>query len=235
MNDKPIQLFIASYDNEFGATQSLKDFQAMEREGSIDLIDAAVIVHTAEGEVNFEETADPSGKKWAKRGAIAGGLVGLIFPPSIIVGAAVGGGAGGIWGKVRDKGFKDEDLKEIGESMEPGSSAIIAIAEDQVLDQLERGIAGYDRIARHSLARPPSARRPCSRSPPRGSRPTSRQTPSPSRPRDRSPTRQRAWEPTKRALESQSRGPRAAGRDASGLTALSPPADERGEPGDHTD
>ena len=152
MNDKPIQLFIASYDNEFGATQSLKDFQAMEREGSIDLIDAAVIVHTAEGEVNFEETADPSGKKWAKRGAIAGGLVGLIFPPSIIVGAAVGGGAGGIWGKVRDKGFKDEDLKEIGESMEPGSSAIIAIAEDQVLDQLERGIAGYDRIARHAVS-----------------------------------------------------------------------------------
>jgi uncharacterized membrane protein len=152
MNDKPIQLFIASYDNEFGATQSLKDFQAMEREGSIDLSDAAVIVHTAEGEVNFEETADPSGKKWAKRGAIAGGLVGLIFPPSIIVGAAVGGGAGGIWGKVRDKGFKDEDLKEIGESMEPGSSAIIAIAEDQVLDQLERGIAGYDRIARHAVS-----------------------------------------------------------------------------------
>ena len=152
MSDKPIQVFIASYDNEFGAKQSLKDFEAMDREGSIDLIDAAVIVHTAEGKVKFEETADPSGKKWAKRGAIAGGLVGLIFPPSIIVGAAVGGGAGGIWGKVRDKGIKDEDLKEIGESMEPGSSAIIAVAEDQVLDQLEKGLAGYERIARHAVS-----------------------------------------------------------------------------------
>jgi hypothetical protein len=40
--------------------------------------------------VKFEETADPSGKKLAKRGAIAGGLIGLIFPPSIIAGAAVG-------------------------------------------------------------------------------------------------------------------------------------------------
>ena len=152
MNDKPIQLFVAAYDNEVGAAQSLKDFQAMDREGSIDLIDAAVIVHTAEGKVKFEETADPSGKRWAKRGAIAGGVVGLIFPPSIIVGAAVGGGAGGIWGKVRDKGFKDEDLKEIGESLEPGSSAIIAIAEDQVLDRLEKGIAGYERIARHAVS-----------------------------------------------------------------------------------
>ena len=152
MSEKPIELFVASYDNEFGAKQSLKDFEAMDREGSIDLIDAAVIVHTAEGKVKFEETADPSGKRWAKRGAIAGGLVGLIFPPSIIAGAAVGGGAGGIWGKVRDKGFKDEDLKEIGKSLEPGSSAIIAIAEDQVLDRLEKGIAGYERIARHAVS-----------------------------------------------------------------------------------
>ena len=152
MTDKPIQVFVASYDDEFGAKQSLKDFQAMHREGSIDLIDAAVIVHTAEGKVKFEETADPSGKKWAARGAIAGGIVGLIFPPSIIVGAAVGGGAGGIWGKVRDKGFKDEDLKAVGESLPPGSSAIIAIAEDQVLDRLEKGLAGYDRIARHAMS-----------------------------------------------------------------------------------
>jgi uncharacterized membrane protein len=152
MSDKPIQIFVASYDNEYGAKQSLHDFQTMHRQGSIDLIDAAVIVRGSDGKVKFEETADPSGKKWAKRGAIAGGLVGLIFPPTIIASAIVGGGAGGIWGKIRDKGFKDEDLKEIGESLEPGSSAIIAIAEDRVLDQLQQGIEGYERIARHAVS-----------------------------------------------------------------------------------
>ena len=118
----------------------------------IDLIDAAVIVHDASGKVKFDETADPSGKKWAKRGAIAGGVVGLIFPPSIIVSAAVGGGAGAIWGKVRDKGFTDADLKEIGESLPPGSSAIIAIAEDRVMEQLESGLAGYQKIAKHAVS-----------------------------------------------------------------------------------
>jgi uncharacterized membrane protein len=152
MTENPIQLFVAIYDGEFQAKQALKDFQSMDREGSIDLIDAAVIVHKAEGKVTFEETADPSGKRWAKRGAIAGGLVGLIFPPSIIASAVVGGSAGGIWGKVRDKGFKDEDLKAIGESMEPGTSAIIAIAEDHVIERLERGLEGYERIARHTVS-----------------------------------------------------------------------------------
>jgi uncharacterized membrane protein len=152
MSENPVQVFIASFDNESQAKQALHDFQAMDREGSIDLIDAAVIVRGQDGKVKFEETADPSGKKWAKRGAIAGGLVGLIFPPSIIVGAAVGGGAGGIWGKVRDKGFKDEDLKAAGESLEPGTSAIIAIAEDRVIDRLQKGLEGYDRIARHAVS-----------------------------------------------------------------------------------
>src|SRR3954451_3942051 len=151
MATSTVEVFVATYDTEDGAAAASKSFQAAQRAGAIELIDAAVIVHTADGKVKFEETADPIGKKWAKRGAIAGGVVGLIFPPSIIVSAAVGGGAGGIWGKIRDKGFKDEDLKELGESLPPGSSAIIVIAEDRMIEQLERGLAGYEQIARHAV------------------------------------------------------------------------------------
>jgi uncharacterized membrane protein len=150
-------MFVAAFGSEDEAGAALKDFQAMDREGSIDLIDAVVIVHAADGKVRFEETADPSGKKWAKRGAIAGGLVGLIFPPSIIGAAAVGAAGGGIWGKVRDKGFSDDDLKQIGESIPQGSSAIIAVAEDRVVERLERGIEGYRKISRHALSADASA------------------------------------------------------------------------------
>ena|SRR5215208_5952466 len=152
MSSNPVQVFIAAYESEDGAKAALMDFRAMDREGSIELIDAAVAVHTADDKVKIEETADPSGKTWAKRGAIAGGIVGLIFPPSIIAGALVGAGGGGVWGKIRDKGFKDEDLKAIGESLPAGSSALIAIAEDRVIERLQRGLEGYERIARHALS-----------------------------------------------------------------------------------
>jgi uncharacterized membrane protein len=150
--EKPIQIFFAVFPNETEAKEALQDFMMMEDQGSIDLIDGVVIVRGLDSKVKFEETADPGGRKWATRGAIAGGLVGLIFPPSIIASAVVGGGAGGLWGKIRDKGFKDDDLRQIGESMDPGTSAIIAVAEDHVIDQLEAGLSGYDRIARHGLS-----------------------------------------------------------------------------------
>jgi uncharacterized membrane protein len=152
MADNPVEVFVAVFDNEAQAGLALKDFRAMDRAGSINLIDAVVVVHGTDGKVRFQETADPSGKKLGKRGAIAGGLVGLIFPPSIIAGAIVGGVGGGIWGKIRDKGFKDEDLKAVGESLEPGTSAIVAIAEDKVVEQLMTGLEGYRKISRHALS-----------------------------------------------------------------------------------
>jgi uncharacterized membrane protein len=157
MATSTLEIFVAAFGSEDEAGAALKDFKAMDREGSIELIDAAVIVHRADGKVHFEETADPSGKKWAKRGAIAGGVVGLLFPPSIIAAAAVGGAGGGVWGKVRDKGIPDEELKRIGESIPEGSSAIIAVAEDRMLERLERGIEGYTKISRHALSAEASA------------------------------------------------------------------------------
>ena len=55
-----VELFVAAYGTEGGAGAALTAFKTAHREGAIDLIDAAVIVHSTEGKVKFEETADPS-------------------------------------------------------------------------------------------------------------------------------------------------------------------------------
>ena len=152
MDENQVQVFVALFDDESEAKETLKDFQAMQRAGSIDLIDAAVVVRQKDGKVKFQETADPGAMTWGKRGAVVGGVLGLIFPPSLIASAGVGAGAGAIWGKFRDKGIDDKDLKALGESMEPGTSAVIAVAQDRMIDQLETGIEGYQRVARHGLS-----------------------------------------------------------------------------------
>ncbi|PZF81302.1 DUF1269 domain-containing protein [Jiangella anatolica] len=152
MSDSTIEVFVAAFGAEDEAGQVLTELRAMDREGVIELIDAAVVVRRADGKVTLQETGDPSGRTWAKRGAVAGGLVGLIFPPSLLVSAAVGAAGGGLWGKLRDKGFQDADLRAVGDGLEPGTSAVIAVAEDRMLDRLQEAIEGYRSIARHAVS-----------------------------------------------------------------------------------
>lgn len=149
MTGGAVQVLMAVFDDETEAASALADIRQMERDGSIDLVDAAVLVRDTEGTVHVREVGDPSTGTWAKRGAIAGGVVGLIFPPSLLAGALVGAAGGGLWGRLRDKGFKDADLAELGASLLPGTSAVLAIAQDRVVEHLLTGLEGYRAVARH--------------------------------------------------------------------------------------
>lgn len=147
-----VQVFVARFPDEQQAGEALKTLRRMHDEHVIELIDAAAIVRRADGKVTYTETGDPSTKKWAARGAVVGGLLGVIFPPSILVSAAIGAGGGGLWGKLRDAGFDDTELKRVGEDLSPGESAIIAVAEDRVIERLERDLAEYRNLARFALS-----------------------------------------------------------------------------------
>ena len=68
------------------------------------------------------------------RGAAIGGFVGAALgliagPAGIVVGAGAGAIIGGIAAKVRDGGFRDEQLEAFGQSLEPGSSFVIAVVD----------------------------------------------------------------------------------------------------------
>jgi len=81
------------------------------------------------------------------------GVLGLIYPPSLIASVVAGGALGGAWGKLRDTGIKTGDMKEIGAALEPGKVAVIALAEPEWTPAIERALkAGDGTLVRHGFS-----------------------------------------------------------------------------------
>jgi len=111
-----------------------------------------VIAKDTEGKVKVLETAELTPKKGAGKGAIVGGVLAVIFPPSLLAGVILGGGIGALVGKFTDKGlFDNTELKEAAEELPNGSSAIVAVVEDKWVQQLATAIEGYDKLSQNAL------------------------------------------------------------------------------------
>src|SRR5947209_1466939 len=113
-------VILAVYSSEDDAKAALQQLDTMQAQGTIQLIEAACATKDMDGKIHVTDTADVGTKKGTKRGLVAGGIVGLIFPPSIIVGALAGSAVGAIYGHFRDKGFSNKELAQAGEDLKPG-------------------------------------------------------------------------------------------------------------------
>src|SRR4029077_20844583 len=68
-----------------------------------------------------------------------GAAIGVIFPPSVLASAAVGGLAGGLGGHFK-KGLPRSDVKELGDELERGNAALIVIGESRMEEQLDKAL-----------------------------------------------------------------------------------------------
>jgi len=86
----------------------------------------AVLHVQPDGKAKFTESKD-----WGMgRGALLGGAIGIIGGP---LGILAGGGIGALAAKLRDAGFKDDQLEQLGASLGPGNSAVVVeVAADAV-------------------------------------------------------------------------------------------------------
>ena len=141
MNDVPVQLIVAAFQDQDGAKQALQELKQAKKDHLIKIENAAVIEKDQKGKVHFKETKDMGGGKGAVIGGVVGGAIGLLFPPAVIATAGVGALVGGLAAKLSDGGFKDDRLKKIGESLTPGSSAIVAVIDHVWVAQLEQELA----------------------------------------------------------------------------------------------
>jgi uncharacterized membrane protein len=135
MSNVPVQLVVAAFQSEQAANDALDMLKELKKERVVGIVDAAVIRKNEDGKLDIKETADLSPGRGAARGALIGGAISLLAGP---LGLVAGAGAliGGLAAK-RDAGFSDERLERLGEALEPGTSAIVAIVEHTWVAELE--------------------------------------------------------------------------------------------------
>jgi uncharacterized membrane protein len=141
---QPVHLMAAVYaDGERGKV-ILDMLEEMHKANTITLVDAARLTKTEDGKFKVEETAELTARKGGRRGAIIAGVFGLIYPPSLILSVAAGGGIGALAGILRDTGIKKDDMKQFADEIQPGQAAVIALAEAQYAHLIENALEGYD-------------------------------------------------------------------------------------------
>jgi uncharacterized membrane protein len=142
MSDVPMQIIVAAFQDENEADQALKTLKEAKKEKLISIDNAAVIRKDEEGKLHIKETADMGGGKGAGIGTLVGGAIGLIGGPvGVVAGGALGAVVGGLTAKLYDGGFEDDRLRQIGTSLQPGTSAIVAVIEHRWVAELERELA----------------------------------------------------------------------------------------------
>lgn len=140
-SDVPVELIVAAFADEQGAARALEQLKQAKKEKLIGIRDAAVLTRDANNTLHIKESGDMSGRKGAGVGAIVGGAIGLLFPPAVLGSAAVGAAIGGLGARLHDAGFPDEELRAIGSSLKPGTSAIVAVIEHTWVEEVESELA----------------------------------------------------------------------------------------------
>ena len=136
MSESPYDVILAVFDDQAIASQAYQDLHKAEKDKKVDLENVVLIHKEAAGKIDVKEAAEKiSGG--ARIGALVGGALGILAGPvGVITLGAAGAVVGGLSAKLDDVGFDDERLEMLGETLEPGKSAILAVLESQYSEKL---------------------------------------------------------------------------------------------------
>jgi len=149
MSTNNLFVYAAVYDDEADAFSDLEKFYELALVGAVGKYDTAVITKGEDGKVHVEKHGTGT-KSGAWKGAIAGGIVGLLFPPTILVGSLVGGATGGLAGKLWG-GMSRANLKELGEALDEQETGLIIVGESTVDALIEKTLKKAKKRIRKEL------------------------------------------------------------------------------------
>ena len=150
-------LIVIGFKDGFKANEVLIDLRKLEREYLIDLEDAAVVVRNKEGKVKVTQT-----QELVSTGLLSGGFWGLLlgflfYNP--LMGWAFGAAAGALSGALTDIGIDDNFIREVGNTIEPGTSALFILVRKSTPDKVLEDLQKFEgKVLRTSLSKEDEAK-----------------------------------------------------------------------------
>jgi uncharacterized membrane protein len=138
MSDKPVFIYAATYGDSQAAYADYDSLLDLHSAHLVGTYDAAMITKDHDGKVHVVKHEKPT-QHGAWGGIAVGAVVGILFPPSVLAAAAVGGVVGGVGGHLR-RGIARGDARELGELLDEGEAALIVIGESRVQEQLDKAL-----------------------------------------------------------------------------------------------
>ena len=134
-------LVAIAYPDRATADRVRAELVTATKEHLVQLEDAVVVEHEPGGKIKLHQAMSPAGAG-AAGGAVWGGLIGLLFLAPL-VGVAIGAASGALGGKMSDVGVNDKFMKELGEKLQPGTAALIALGSTDARDKLIERVKPY--------------------------------------------------------------------------------------------
>lgn len=140
----PRKLLVLAFDSPLKAQEAFLAVTRLMSDGSVLVRDAVFIQKRDDGKVRVVETLDMTPGEAAVRGSFWGALFGVLIagPIGLLAGAAINAGGYALIAKLTDIGIPDATVKEIGESLEAGSTALALLVShvdnDALLVEMKR-------------------------------------------------------------------------------------------------
>ena len=136
------ELIVLAFDYEEGALQARDKLLDIQKRRMLQLADAAVVVRRQDGKVKVKQVRSLVGSG-AFGGAFWGLLIGLLFAApwlGLALGAAAGAGIAGL----SDFGVDDKFIKKVGDTIQPGHSALFLLVHKANLEKWLGDIKDYN-------------------------------------------------------------------------------------------
>ncbi len=135
------ELIVIGFDDEFKAEEVRLAMFKLQKEYLIDLEDAVAVVKNQKGKIKLHQI-----HSLTTAGAVGGGfwglLIGAIFLNPLL-GTAIGAGAGAVTGALGDMGISDDFMKQLAETLKPGTSALFILVRKATPDKVLYEIKGF--------------------------------------------------------------------------------------------